>query len=254
MYIFYIDESGKTTDPYISHVIYSGFAIHDTSYRYAISALRRLVFDVFSCDIKGIPEIHANLIYSGGKGWSAYSEENRRDFLKRVCVLITTIRNSYIIATATNKISQFHNDNGLHATFEDVITRFSRALYTNEHSVTKAKKKASGIIIVDGNNRKEDEALRSASNNIRRGNTTYFAPGHFLVQEDSLFVDSHNSIMMQIADCIAWGINRFYNRGDDTYINILKDAFYKDKNGVVHGITHKRNKEEHCECLACHRK
>ena len=175
--------------------------------------------------------------------------------MKDIIQLVPTIRNSYIIATATNKNSNFHKTKGLHATFEDIVTRFSRALHVNKHSITGAKQKASGIIIVDKNNSQEDEYLRTVSSNLREGNIRYYAPGHFLIQEDSLFVNSHNSLMMQIADCISWGVHRFYNKDDDTYINILANTFHKDAtSGIVHGLTHKRDRNDHCECIACHRK
>ena len=59
MYIFYIDESGKASDPYLSHIIYSGFAIHDTSYGYIVNSLDKLVRQHFDCELKNIPEIHA---------------------------------------------------------------------------------------------------------------------------------------------------------------------------------------------------
>ena len=252
MYVFYVDESGKKADKNISHIVYGGLCLHDKSYNYLIATVNKIIKEVLNDDNFNL-ELHANLIYAGTKGWEKYSKDKRVELLKKICSFIPSLYNSDIIVVSAHKESEFFKQNDISGIFEDLISRFARHL--NEGSKKhKQKYNSNGLIVMDRNSPKEDLLLKNVSNKIRIGKSDWKVRGN-LIQEDSLFVDSAKSFCMQIADIIVWSVGRYYNSNDDRFLRCLDGAFLTNaSDGIVHGITHKRDTNYHCECIACHRK
>jgi hypothetical protein len=256
MFVFYVDESGKPDQKNLSHIIYGGLVVHDRHYGFIIKSVREIFRKIFSHDMQEGIEIHAVEIYNGRKEWKNYDLEQRINFLIEVCKFINTIYHSTIFAIAAKKDSAFFLEKGSHGVFEEVIGRFGRFLGSFKNiKEYEGIKSYSGLVIMDEESRNNDKNLRNISNGVRRNNSNsqIFHSSHF-IQEDSLFVDSKNSICMQLSDVICFSIHRYYNQNDHRFMPLFQDKFFRDNIGVIHGLTHKRNTHDKCECIACHRK
>lgn len=68
--------------------------------------------------------------------------------------------------------------------------------------------------------------------------------------EVPFFVDSAASRIVQMADCVAWGIFNYYERGHTKYLQYLHDRFDCDS-GVQHGLAHFVQRYSKCLCVPC---
>ncbi len=68
--------------------------------------------------------------------------------------------------------------------------------------------------------------------------------------EAPLFIKSHVSRTVQLADHIAYAVFRRYNARDTTYFDIIASKFHA-VDGVIHGLSHKQNVDHNCMCAAC---
>ena len=49
---------------------------------------------------------------------------------------------------------------------------------------------------------------------------------------------------------IAYALRRYYENGDATYFDIIKNRFDAE-GGVLHGLTHYVPASENCNCMSC---
>ncbi|MBA4178953.1 MAG: hypothetical protein C0506_00025 [Anaerolinea sp.] len=68
--------------------------------------------------------------------------------------------------------------------------------------------------------------------------------------EVPLFVDSHASRCVQLADFVAYSVYRAYAAGDDRLLDRLIGGFHAE-DGVIHGLVHLVSRYRECLCAAC---
>ena len=70
------------------------------------------------------------------------------------------------------------------------------------------------------------------------------------IPEVPLFVDSHASRAVQLADHIAYAVYRRYEAKDTSFLDVIASRF-DEEGGVIHGLAHKQTIDPDCRCLAC---
>jgi hypothetical protein len=70
------------------------------------------------------------------------------------------------------------------------------------------------------------------------------------IVETPLFVDSHLTSMVQLADLAAYAVRRFYEHGETDLFDRLYVKFDRVSDGTVVGIRHYTGKEA-CQCRVC---
>jgi hypothetical protein len=126
--------------------------------------------------------------------------------------------------------------------FEDLCSRFDiflRRLQDEGH-------RARGIIIFDSS--AHETAIQRLARDFRTLGTTWGVVRN--LSEVPLFVDSRASILVQVADHIAYAVFRRYNASDTQYFDVFAPRF-DSSNGVIHGLAHKQLADRNCMCPAC---
>ena len=118
-----------------------------------------------------------------------------------------------------------------HSTYKPVTERFQ--YYLQDISRTVGSKQH-GIIVADHRGSQDDKRLRGHHQKLLHSS------GEFTTRYDNLieglFLEPSNlSIGIQLADLVAGAIWRKFERGDDTWFNLLEPSLRRNASGSVYG-------------------
>lgn len=111
--------------------------------------------------------------------------------------------------------------------FEQLASRFDHYL----GRLHKAGDSQRGIIIFDKST--YETTIQSLATDFRTIGHNWGVIRN--LSEVPLFLDSKASRLIQLADLIAYGIFRNFERGDDRFFNIIKNRF-DSEGGITHGL------------------
>jgi Protein of unknown function (DUF3800) len=241
MHLLYLDDSGSVGNPSDKHVILAGMAIHEKRGHWLSQSLNDLAHRVWpgssSLEFRGTD------IRGGKKHWRGIGKAEREQVYKEALGIIAASPKDGVrlFAAAVHKIA-CSPDDPMEFAFEQMCSRFDRFL-TRLHRKGDTQR---GLIILD----------KSSYETSLQGLAKDFAiDGHrwgdlHNIAEVPLFVDSTATRLIQFADLIAHAVRRYYDAGDDSLFNIIKDRF-DSEGGVVHGLIHHKPQEEACGCHYC---
>ena len=106
-------------------------------------------------------------------------------------------------------------------TYKVVTERFQ---YFLQDESKLRRQRASGIIVSDHRNDRQDHRMREQHERLVRESRQYTANYEHFV-ESIFLAPSHMSVGIQFADMIAGAIWRFHEYGDDRWINQIKGSF-----------------------------
>lgn len=247
MYILYLDDSGSVNNQHEQYFVLGGVCVPEQSIRWLSYQLELLAQSIDAANPRSI-EFHASEIFGGRSiPWSQFkAREQRVEILKSVLHSLDGAYTDIVtFACAVHKQS-FSGQDPVHIAFEDISSRFDLFL---RRTANESKQEHKGLIVLDKST--YETSLQNLARDFRHDGNRW---GSFLtnISEVPLFVDSSASRIIQLADHIAYAVFRRYNANDLTYYNCIESRFDKDRStGVIHGLVHMQNYNNHCTCPAC---
>lgn len=248
MYIVYLDESGDPNgwNNRQDHFIIGGIAIHESWIQFISEALDEIQAKFFP-DISVPIKFHATDINSGVDRFRRELQKSQlQQLLSAIYDVIAGIEypNAALFATAIHISAVTSADQALHDTFEDVVQTFNSFLAPMNEEGNLQK----GLLIIDGNQSTEAK-YRALISEFRRSGTQYGYLGNIV--DIPYFSQSEDTRLLQLADFCAYAVFRYYERGDDQFLNKIIHRFdrrLKDFQGID-GLKHITARQ--CDCIAC---
>ncbi|UCD50322.1 MAG: DUF3800 domain-containing protein [Phycisphaerales bacterium] len=188
-------------------------------------------------------EFHASEIFSRRvHPWRGMSKPEAQGIIKGVLgVLGGSYDTAKAFACAVHKPS-FPGRDPVELAFEDLCSRFD--LYLNRLRAEGDRQR--GLLILDEST--HETALQKMARESRTLGTRWGVIRN--ITETPLFVDSHASRLVQLADHVAYSVFRRYNASDANYFDIIASKF-ESMDGVIHGLAHKQTIDPERMCIAC---
>jgi len=243
MYLLYLDESGDPNS-WQSQKCYviGGVAIHEGQI-HGIGAQIDSIQGKYFPGIQIPIAFHATDVRHGKGHFSNFPPGVRNQILQDVYALIgnATFPNLIVFATAIDITAVRNATQARRDIFEDVCEKFNGFLVHQYQSGHPAK----GLLLIDENRETE---YRELVNDFKRQGTTHGYLGN--VVDIPYFARCHQTRMLQLADFVANAIFEYYERNDNTNLNIILPRFYgkawgKLSAGFGHIVTRK------CTCIVC---
>lgn len=245
MYLLYVDESGRPTGRGDDHFVLAGLAAHEMDcypFGRGLAAVQRRVLAPEHHEL----EIHASRIISGRHEWSHVPEPERLALLDAVFDHISGWRSQSgrgvsAFAVVVHKAT-FRGRSIVELAYDQLLARFD-SFVTRQHLAGDSHR---SLVIAD-----ESAYEQLLQQSLPRWKSGVGSPKrlHSLV-EVPLFVDSRASRLIQAADCVAWAIWNYYERGHATYAERIHPLF-DASDGVQHGLAHMVRDYTSCVCAAC---
>lgn len=180
-------------------------------------------------------------IFAGRKQWRGVVPDKRMQAYTAALTILAGSSYIRLFGAAIHKAAYSPGDSMEYA-FEQIINRFDRML----GRLHKSGDTQRGIIILDKSS--YETSLQGLAVNFRR-------EGHrwgktYNVSEVPLFVDSRATRMIQFADLVAYALRRYYEKGDATWIDLLRPRFDAE-GGIIHGLVHYTPQNSGCNCVVC---
>lgn len=188
-------------------------------------------------------EFHASEIFSGRTSpWDSMKRDERQGVIKNVLkIFADSYDSAKAFACAIHKDS-FPGSDPMELAFEDLCSRFDHYL----SDLREEGERQRGILILDES--AYETSLQKLAANFRLLGTRWRVIEN--LAEAPLFIKSHVSRVVQLADHIAYAVFRRYNARDTTYFDIIAPKFHA-VDGVMHGLSHKQNIDRICMCAPC---
>jgi len=163
--------------------------------------------------------------------------EQRRAFLHSIADSINSWKDAVLFAEAQDK-PKAQATNAFDIAFEQVITRFNTFLG--------ARGQSTGLVVQD-NNQTVAMQLTASMRRYHREGTIWTKIDRIV--ETPLFVDSHLTSLVQVADLCAVAIRRFCEKEDRGLYDRIKERFDRSGERLV-GIRHYTGRVK-CNCEIC---
>ena len=248
MYVIYLDESGTPNgwNNNQDHFVIGGIAIHESRIQQlseAIDKVQTLYFPDISVPIK----FHATDINSGANRFRReLAKPQLQMLLNEIYDIIADVehQNVVLFGTAMHITAVRNAEQALRDTFEDVVRRINAFLVRMNNSGIQQK----GLLIIDRATSTEAK-YRTFISEFRQSGTQYGYLGNIV--DIPYFSQSEDTRLLQLADFCAYAVFRYYERGDDQFLNRIIHRFdrrSRDFQGVD-GLKHITAR--HCDCIAC---
>lgn len=235
MHILYADESygfppGSNTYRYF---ILSGVSVYE-SQTFQLSEKLNSIAARFNGGAESV-ELHGSPMFGGEKRWRKHAKEARIAAIKDVLrTLAESHRGNRIFASVVERGAD--DAHAMEYAFAQIVSRFDQYLgrltYQN-------KRPQRGVILFDKSVR--EKFIQSAAAVYR---DTGHQWGKLKYQaEVPVFIDSRASRLIQLADIVAYAINRKIAHGDPQFYGIIQSRF-DAHGGKIHGLHIKTLREE----------
>lgn len=239
MHLLYLDDSGSVQNAADRHIILAGMSVYERAGHWLSSQLDALAAELWPDNPESL-EFHGTEIYTGKKHWRGIKREVRHEAYCRALEFIARSRDTRLFCAAVHRRST--DDDPMELAFEHVASRFDRML-GRFHKKGNTQR---GLIVLDESTYETSlEALA----------TQFRTAGHrwgqlYNLAEVPLFVNSKATRLIQCADLIAHSARRYFELGDSTYFDIIKNCF-DSLGGVRVGLVHRVPAGEQCGCINC---
>lgn len=243
MYLLYVDESGDTGLKGSKHLILAGAALFEGKWRWIRSDLEKLLEKYFPSAADRPRELHAAEVRKGRVEYSKLTPGQRHTLLEEACKILTDLNDKEItlFAIIVDKAWWFGRNPGKSgddlylAAFEDLVSRFDYYLKRRH----KEKQPAKGLIIADPRHEAFCQALRRALLRFQASGTQWAKLENVI--ESVLFLESHESPGVQLADLTSYSVWRAAEAGDPRLAKLIKYCFDREgfnwgKQGKWHGV------------------
>lgn len=244
VYFLYIDESGDTEGPQAEHFVLGAAALFEGGWTRARLDIVDLLARHFPNG--GAPEeIHCVDVRGGKKQYRKWSPQQRNSLLDDFCArAVSKPENElHFFGHVTNKRWWKEKNPGKNGqelyvlAFENLVSRFNYFLIAQH----KAGRPSKGAAVVDFSRTDLSTALKSGLHSFRRSGTRWLNAIHNVI-ETVMFLDSHESPGLQLADLCAYSLWRLTEFDDARLARQISTRFVREplislhNPGKWHGI------------------
>lgn len=229
MHLLYLDESGTVGDPTHRHFVLAGVAVFERKTHWVEQGLNDVAKRFNAANPYDV-ELHGSPMRSGRGIWHHLTLQQRIDAIREALhVGVCQHQNDGVVLFgAVIKKSSLSGIDPVEHAFEQMSNRFDlflRRLYLKHND------RQRGIILFDKSSveaRIQSLARTFKYSGHQWGNSRNYA-------DVPVFLDSRASRLIQLADLVAFALFRFYERGDNTFYDVIKHCFDRE-GGVEHGL------------------
>lgn len=229
MHLLYVDESGSVSDPSQQYFVLAGVSVFERKTHWIEQSLNNIATKFCPTAPHSI-ELHGSPMRSGRDGWKAHAYIDRIEaikealkagvadhFPKGVCLYGVVIKKQALVA-----------EDPVEYAFEQLTSRFDLFLKRMHKKHGDSQR---GIMLFDEST--TEQRIQTLAREFKYtghtwGKTTNYA-------EVPVFLDSKASRLIQLADLVAYALFRFYEHGDASFYDVIKECFDKE-GGVIHGL------------------
>ena len=229
MHLLYIDESGAVGDSQQPYFVLAGVAIFERQTHWIEQRLNNIATRFNPANPHDI-ELHGSPMRSGRDGWKGFPVADRKKAIEdalREGVVNNYPQSARIFAAVVKKDLLPGSDPVEHA-FEQIVNRFDlflKRLYSKNHDPQR------GIMIFDKST--TERRIQTLARDFKYNGHTWGRTKNYA--EVPVFLDSKASRLIQLADLVAFAINRHYVSNDDSLFKIISPCF-DSEGGVTHGL------------------
>lgn len=249
MHLLYLDESGGVSETDQDYYVLGGISASERQPYFLCNDLDELQQKFFPGSSDTI-EFHASAILNGnGEPWGSMAKSDRLSILNGLYrILASTKENVAVFAAAMHKPS-FPSSDPIQRTCEEIAGHFD-AYLTHLEILGEQRKlddpKQRGLMIFDQTG--QDKTLHALLRQYRTTGASFGRVKH--LAEIPLFTDSRLTRMLQLADCVAYAVFRYYERKDMQLMDQILRKFH-ESGGKLHGLIHLVADYQSCFCPAC---
>lgn len=242
MYLLYVDDAGSAANKNEAYFVLGGISVFERQAFWLAKELDDLAAKFSPSDPASV-EFHASEIFSRRTPpWHGMSKEQARGVILDVLGVLAQARGSTAcFACAVHKAS-FPGRDPVEIAFEEMCRRFDLQL-SRFHAAGDTQR---GLLIFDQSAYQTE--MRRMAREFRSLGTRWGVIRN--LAETPLFIESHASRLVQLADHVAYAVFRRYNALDATYLDPILSRF-DSENGRLHGLMHRHNLGGECHCPAC---
>ncbi len=229
MHLFYLDESGHPTDSNQEYFVLGGFSVFERQGYWFETELDKIAARFNPADPRSV-ELHGSPMLQGRGFWRGFPVKERiQAIVDSLSILVNSHPGNRAFGSVVKK-SAISPKDPVEFCFEQIASRFDQYLWR----LHMRKDTQRGIIILD----------KSTYENTLQGLATDFRSiGHSWgvirnLAEVPLFLDSKASRLIQLADLIAFGIFRKFEKNDSRFFDLLAKKFDSD-GSTTHGFFQK---------------
>ena len=227
MHLLYADESGSIQDASQRYFVLAGFSVFERKTYWMGRELDAIAARFDPAEPHSI-ELHGSPMLNGFGIWRRFTVAERVNAIKDALQIISVTNSAIVFASAIVKTRAAQIPRSpLDLAFEQIASRFDQYLMRFHRK----KDPQRGIIVFDKTD--EETSIQSLASDFRTIGHTW-GKLHNLA-EVPLFLDSGTSRLVQLADLIAYGVFRHFERGDSQFFNIIKPNLDAE-GGTVHGL------------------
>jgi hypothetical protein len=226
MHLLYLDDSGSVVDGSQAHFVLAGLSVFERQGFWMAQKLDQIAARFNPADAASV-ELHGSPMVNGNKLWRRFPVQERIGAIREALqVFAVSHASNRAFGVAVDKTSVSPRD-PVEFCFEQVCSRFDQYLMR----LHRARDTQRGMIVFDKS---------TAETSIQKLARDFSTFGHQWgvvrnLAEVPVFIDSRASRLVQLADLIAYGMFRHYERGDSQFFDIFKHRFDAE-GGIVHGL------------------
>ena len=242
MHLLYLDDSGSAENENDPYIVLAGISVYEAQVHWLTQELDK-VAESFDPDNPHNIEFHASDMFQGRVDpWKAMGKPDRRNVINSVLKVIQgSYESARLFACAVHKQS-FPDQDPMEMAFEDLCSRFDQYL----KKTSKGSERQRGMVILDKSS--YETTLQGLARNFRTLGTQWGVIS--TLADTPMFMDSRASRLIQVADHVAYAVNRRYTTGDTSFFDQIVSRF-DSQDGIIHGLAHKQKIDMNCMCPAC---
>ncbi len=228
MYLLYVDESGSVGDPGQRFFVLAGVAIFEKDPHWIEKDLDGIAAR-FDPNEPNAIELHGSPMRAGKGGWRHFPLEVREKAIADALIIGVRDRfprNARLFAAVLEK-SRFSGQDVAQVAFEQISSRFDQYLGRLHRQGNSQR----GLIVFDKCS--TERRIQTLAREFKSSGHSFGVTRNFA--EVPVFVDSHASRLIQLADLIAYSIFRNYEFNDPKFFDIISHCF-DTEGGVMHGL------------------
>lgn len=241
MYLLYLDDAGSVASSRERHFILSGICLFERQVHFLNSRLDKLAEEIAPQEPRSL-EFHGSHMIPGKGFWRSIPKGDRRKHLRHALAAARALKGKWALFGVVVDKQAASPEDPIELAFEQLCSRFDAFLKREFRRGNKQR----GLMILDKSTR--ETRLQSLA-------VEFKDVGHrwgvmHSVADVPLFVDSQATRAIQYADLVSYALWQKFERGDDEFFRVIDDAF-DTEGGVVHGLLHKKARDEFCDCPYC---
>ena len=229
MHLLYLDDSGSLADPLDSCFVPAGVSVFERKTHWIEERLNKIAARFDPADPYSV-ELHGSPMRTGQKFWRKHPLAERMTAMKDALREGVVMHNQGVVlfGVAIKRGYLEHGEDPVEYAFEQLSSRFDMYLMRMYRDQGDAQR---GIIIIDKSS--TEKRIQTLARDFKHSGHTWGRTRNYA--QVPLFLDSRSSMLIQLADLVAYALHRYVGHGDDSLYQVISGNFDKDR-GATHGL------------------